>query len=155
MVAMMAIAISAAAMPFSEASNKALFLSDKMAYELTLTEAQYEAVYEINLDYMLNLDEESDVQGYQWNIRNRDLGQVLSSPQYANYQARDWFYCPFAMSDGGWTLSVYDRYDNGKLLMGEPDVFLSYQGGHNQMDSSFYAGFNFAGDVSVYLGQAD
>ena len=50
MVAMMTIALTAAAMPYSDARNKALFLSDKMAYELNLTKPQLEAVYEINLD---------------------------------------------------------------------------------------------------------
>ena len=34
------------------------FLVDKMAYELGLTDAQYQAVYEINLDYLLNMQGE-------------------------------------------------------------------------------------------------
>ena len=38
-----------ARMSYTAAKNEALFLSDKMAYELNLTAAQYEAVYEINL----------------------------------------------------------------------------------------------------------
>ena len=32
---------------YNAAKHEALFLSDKMAYELNLTAAQYEAVYEI------------------------------------------------------------------------------------------------------------
>ena len=47
---MMVMTISANAMSYNAAKNEALFLSDKMAYELNLTAAQYEAVYEINLD---------------------------------------------------------------------------------------------------------
>ena len=39
------------AMPYQQAREQALFLTDKMAYELNLTEQQYEAAYEINLDY--------------------------------------------------------------------------------------------------------
>lgn len=42
---------------YEEARRQALFLSDKMAYELRLNDAQYAAVYEINLDYLLNLQE--------------------------------------------------------------------------------------------------
>ena len=38
---------------YEEARRQALFLSDKMAYELGLSDAQYQAVYEINLDYLL------------------------------------------------------------------------------------------------------
>ena len=51
MAMMMVMTISANAMSYNAAKNEALFLSDKMAYELNLTAAQYEAVYEINLDY--------------------------------------------------------------------------------------------------------
>ena len=61
LVMMMTIAISAAAMPYNTARNEALFLADKMAYELGLTATQYEAVYEINLDYLLNVDTRADV----------------------------------------------------------------------------------------------
>ena len=50
MAVMMVMTISANAMSYNAARNEALFLSDKMAYELNLTAAQYEAVYEINLD---------------------------------------------------------------------------------------------------------
>ena len=35
-------------MSYNAAKHEALFLSDKMAYELNLTAAQYEAVYEID-----------------------------------------------------------------------------------------------------------
>ena len=128
MVAMMAIALSAAAMPFSEAKNKALFLSDKMAYELRLSPSQYEALYKINLDYLLNIDDESDVLGFQWENRNRDLKQVLSDAQFDTFKACEWFFHPFACSDDGWTLSVYDHYPDGKLFMDEPAVYLSYHG---------------------------
>ena len=51
---MMVMTISANAMSYNAAKNEALFLSDKMAYELNLTAAQYEAVYEINLDYLMS-----------------------------------------------------------------------------------------------------
>ena len=53
---MMVMTISAKAMSYNAAKNEALFLSDKMAYELNLTAAQYEAVYEINLDYLMSLN---------------------------------------------------------------------------------------------------
>ena len=43
---MMVMTIAANAMSYNAAKNEALFLSDKMAYELNLTAAQYEAVYE-------------------------------------------------------------------------------------------------------------
>ena len=60
---MMVMTISANAMNYNAAKNEALFLSDKMAYELNLTAAQYDAVYEINLDYLLNVNGHNDVFG--------------------------------------------------------------------------------------------
>ena len=50
LVAMLTIAASGKAMSYEQARNEALFLTDKMAYELNLTDEQYEAAYEINLD---------------------------------------------------------------------------------------------------------
>ena len=156
LAAMMTIVLSAAAMPFTEARNKAMFLSDKMAYELNLTGTQFDAVYEINLDYMLNLEEEADMQGFIWKIRNRDLGFVLSDAQYNQYHNSEWLYRPFTMSDEGWTLAVNERYGEGMYLMQEPEVFLSYKGGHCQTDDSFYADQQFEEPYPPkYLGQAD
>lgn len=55
MAMMMVMTISANAMGYKAARDEALFLSDKMAHELCLTADQYEAVYEINLDYLMCL----------------------------------------------------------------------------------------------------
>ena len=76
---MMVVAISANAMSYSMAKNEALFLSDKMAYELNLTNAQYDAVYEINLDYLMSVNGRDDVFGIWWNRRNADLKYVLNA----------------------------------------------------------------------------
>ena len=155
MAVMMTIVLSAAAMPFSEARSKALFLSDKMAYELNLTESQLEAVYEINLDYMLNIDDATDMFGYLWEIRNRDLGEVLADWQYGQYLTCTWFYKPFTFNDEGWSLAIYNRYKGGLLFMNQPDLYLTYHGGHNQMETSFYAGQDFdQPETPMYLGQA-
>ena len=153
---MMTIVLTAAAMPYTDARNKAMFLSDKMAYELNLTGTQFDAVYEINLDYMLNLEEEADMQGFIWKIRNRDLGFVLSDWQRNQYLTSEWFYRPFSCDANGWTLAVNNRYNEGQNFMQQPDVFLSYKGGHCQTDDSFYADQQFEEPYPPkYLGQAD
>ena len=82
---MMVMTISANAMSYNAAKNEALFLSDKMAYELNLAAAQYEAVYEINLDYLMSLNGHGDVFGIWWDRRNADLRFVLNSWQYDKY----------------------------------------------------------------------
>ena len=66
---MMTIAISATAMTYNQARNEALFLSDKMAYELGLTKSQYEAVYEINLDYLMSVNRQASLFGKYWTRR--------------------------------------------------------------------------------------
>ena len=125
LIAMATMTISAQAMTFRQAQQEALFLSDKMAYELNLSNQQYEAVYEINLNYMLNIDEETDMFGHNLETRNHDLEQVLNASQYDNYQASEWFSHPFKCYDTGWTLAVYDRYDREHLIMDKPEVLLS------------------------------
>ena len=143
MVMMMTIAISAAAMSYNAARNEALFLSDKMAYELGLTATQYEAVYEINLDYLLNVDNRADVFGFWWEVRNRDLRYVLSTWQYDRFMASEWFYRPVVWDTGGWTFSIYTRYGVGRMFFDRPAVFVTFKGGHNHRGGSFYAGHHF------------
>ena len=53
LIAMVMMTVSATAMSYEQARQQALFLTDKMAYELNLTDEQYEAAYEINLDYLM------------------------------------------------------------------------------------------------------
>ena len=143
LVMMMTIVISAAAMPFNTARNEALFLSDKMAYELGLTTAQYEAVYEINLDYLLNVDTRTDVFGFWWEVRNRDLRLVLSTWQWDRYMASTWFYRPLSWSNGGWTFSIYTRYAIDRMFYHRPAVYVTFTGGHSHRGGSFYAGHHF------------
>ena len=143
LVMMMTIAISAAAMPYNTARNEALFLADKMAYELGLTATQYEAVYEINLDYLLNVDTRADVFGFWWEVRNRDLRYVLSTWQYDRFMASEWFYRPVVWGTGGWTFSIYTRYGVGRMFFDRPAVFVTFKGGHSHRGGSFYAGHHF------------
>ena len=55
LIAMLVLTLSANAMSYEQARQQALFLTDKMAYELNLTEEQYQAAYEINLDYLMSI----------------------------------------------------------------------------------------------------
>lgn len=43
LAALLTITVSASAMSYQQARDQALFLTDKMAYELNLTDEQYEA----------------------------------------------------------------------------------------------------------------
>ena len=136
---MMVMTISANAMSYNAAKHEALFLSDKMAYELNLTAAQYEAVYEINLDYLMSLNGHGDVFGIWWDRRNADLRFVLNSWQFDKYMSLSHFYRPVAWHAGGWTFAVYSHYDRGRFFNAHPKVFVSYKGGHNRVHGSHYA----------------
>ena len=136
---MMVMTISANAMSYNAAKNEALFLSDKMTYELKLTAAQYEAVYEINLDYLMSLNGHGDVFGIWWDRRNADLRFVLNSWQYDKYMALSHFYRPVAWKAGGWTFAVYSHYGRDRFFNAHPKVFVSYRGGHNRVHGSHYA----------------
>ena len=136
---MMVMTISANAMSYNAAKNEALFLSDKMAYELNLTAAQYEAVYEINLDYLMSLNGHADVFGIWWDRRNADLRFVLNSWQFDKYMSLAHFYRPVAWKTGSWTFAVYAHYDRGHFYNAHPKVFVTYRGGNNHKSAHFYA----------------
>ena len=137
---MMGMTISAAAMSYNKAKNEALFLSDKMAYELNLTNAQYDAVYEINLDYLMSVDNRADVFGPWWNRRNADLRYVLTGWQYDKYIKLNYFYRPISWSAGNWLFSIYKHYtDKHHLYNVHPTVFGHYKGGNNHRGDRFYA----------------
>ncbi|MBQ6228443.1 MAG: hypothetical protein IJK08_07775 [Prevotella sp.] len=139
MAMMMTIAISASAMTYSKARTEALFLSDKMAYELGLTKSQYEAVYEINLDYLMCVSRQADVFGSYWTRRNNDLRYVLSAYQFRLYQKADYFYRPLKWQNKSLTMTVYTRYSNkSKMYRGRPSAYTSYKGGNNRGGTSYY-----------------
>jgi len=139
MAMMMVMTITANAMSYTAAKNEALFLSDKMAYELDLTDAQYDAVYEINLDYMMSVSGR-DVYGVWWDRRNTDLQYVLTVYQYNKYIGLSYFYRPLTWHRGTWTFNIYSHY-TGKIhfYKGRPKGYVSYKGGNNKKPANHYA----------------
>ena len=137
---MMVMTITANAMSYTAAKNEALFLSDKMAYELNLTAAQYEDVYEINLDYFLSVNGRNDVLDPWWDRRNADLRYVLTAYQYDKYVGLPYFYRPLSWNNGGWTFNVYTHYTNrSHFYKARPTVYVSYRGGNNHKPATHYA----------------
>ena len=121
--------LGARAMSFEDAQRHALFLSDKMAYELGLTARQYEEVYQINLDYLLFV-EPGSVYGNWWRSRNAELRRILTSVQYAEYERTYHFYRPVHWRDGAWHYGVYGYYTDRTVFYRErPRIYRSYRGG--------------------------
>ena len=140
LVMMMVITVTANAMSYNAAKNEALFLSDKMAYELNLTDAQYDAVYEINLDYLMSVNGRNDVYGVWWDRRNTDLQYVLTAYQYNKYIGLSYFYRPLSWKDGTWTFNVYTHYSNrSNFYKPHPKGYVSYKGGNNKKPAKHYA----------------
>lgn len=132
LTALLTMALNANAMSYEQARREALFLTDKMAYELNLTEDQYEAAYEINLDYLLSIDNRDDLYGVYWTRRNLDLSYILLDWQYNTYCAATYFYRPLYWDTGYWRFGVYARYPRRNYFYyGYPEFWYSYRGGHS------------------------
>ena len=131
LIAMLTMTVSANAMSFEQARNEALFLTDKMAYELNLTDEQYEAAYEINLDYLMGVTGRADVFGTYWERRNLDLSYILLDWQWQAYIAATYFYRPLYWEAGYWHFGIYARYPHRDYFyFGRPAFYATYRGGH-------------------------
>ena len=131
-MAMMTIALNASAMSFTQAQREALFLTDKMAYELNLTDEQYDACYEINLDYLMSVSTVDDLYGTCWSRRNIDMGYILLDWQLAAFRAATYFYRPLYWDAGCWHFGIYARYPRRTFYyFSHPTVYVSYRGGHS------------------------
>ena len=131
-VIMMAAWMGASAMSFERAQAEALYLTDKMAYELNLNDQQYNDAYEINLDYFLRVDTPSDLYGNYYTYRLYDLRCILHDWQYNLLVAADYFLRPIAWRAGGWYFPIYSYYNRGYFYYSRPTVWVSYYGGHGR-----------------------
>lgn len=131
-VAMLTISLSANAMTYDQARNEALFLTDKMAYELNLSSEQYEAAYEINLDYLMGVTSRNDVFGTYWERRNLDMSYILLEWQWNAFRAAAYFFRPLYWDAGYWHFRIYARYPRRHYLyFGRPAFYATYRGGHS------------------------
>ena len=147
LMVMLTATVSASAMSYEQARNEALFLTDKMAYELNLTDAQYEAAYEINLDYLMGVTSYNDVFGTYWERRNIDLSYILYSWQWDLFRAATYFYRPLYWDAGYWHFAIYARYPHRDYFyFGRPHFYATYRGGHS---------WHLNGGRSYYHGRAD
>lgn len=122
---------TASAMSYEQARQQALFLTDKMAYELNLTDDQYEAAYEVNLDYLMVINTYDDLYGIYWRQRNLDLSYILLDWQYRAFCDATYFYRPLYRDGGFWHFGIYARYPRRDyFFFGRPHFYVSYRGDH-------------------------
>lgn len=132
MAMLLAVAVSTMAMSYEQARDRALFLTDKMAYELNLNDEQYEAAYEVNLDYLMSINTYDDLYGTYWTRRNLDLSYILMDWQYDAFCSAAYFYRPLVWTNGVWRFSIYARYPHRTYFyFGRPAFYTTYCGGHS------------------------
>ena len=140
---------TASAMSYEQARQQALFLTDKMAYELNLTDDQYEAAYEVNLDYLMGVNTYDDLYGVYWRQRNMDLSYILLDWQYQAYLNASYFYRPLYWNSGYFHFGIYARYPRRDyFFFGRPGFYATYRGTHCwRMNGgrSWYHGRDFGG----------
>lgn len=139
----------------SKVRKETRFLTDKMAYELSLSTQQYNDAYEINYDFIYSVRNIMDyvARGYEWalddyyealDIRNDDLRWVLSDVQYRRFMGADYFYRPIYVTGGRWNFRVYINYPNRSLFyFGVPYHYRTYCGAHYRPyihHTSYYRG---------------
>ena len=144
---------SFAAMNLSEIRREARFLTDRMGHELGLSNRQFDDVYEINFDFLYQVNEVIDdvVYGYDdaidyyyylLDVRNEDLMYVLRNSQYRKFVDRDYFYRPIYMVGRTWGMRIWTRYaDRNYFYFSTPVSFTTYNGAHYRIHfaMSYYA----------------
>lgn len=149
LAALLLLALPSAAMSYEQARQQALFLTDKMAYELNLSEEQYEAAYEINLDYLMSVNTVDDIAGNYWRWRNLDMSYVLLDWQYNAFCAAAYFYRPIYWETNCWHFAIYARYPHRDYFyFGRPAFYGVYRGSHawhHNGGRSWYHGRHFGG----------
>lgn len=125
------------AMTKSRARQEAWFLTDKMAYELVLTEGQIEDVYEINYDYFRSLSSYNHVYTFEANRRMDYLAYVLTPWQWRKFQTILDFVNPVKVVNRAWHFVIYSRYDRGFHYYNKPYAYTHYKG-LNMNNLSYY-----------------
>ena len=144
MMAIMTLGLAANAMSYKSAREEAFFLTDKMAYELGLSDDQYNAVYEINMDYIMCLNVSDDLFGTYWTRRNNELRYVLSPAQYSYYMSKEYFYRPVSWTNKRFTFTIRTHYTNKNLFYrAAPPGYQVYKGSNRYFDHSAYNGRTF------------
>ena len=143
MVAVLTLGAAANAMSYKQARDQAFFLTDKMAYELALSDDQYNAVFEINMDYIMCLDVYDDIFGTFWERRNNELRFVLSPAQYQYYMQLEYFYRPVSWENRKFVFSIYNRYPKNRYFRAAPPGYQVYKGSNRYFDHSAYHGRTF------------
>lgn len=153
MMALCWIVLPASASTLGDIRVNARFLTDRMAYELRLTNRQYDDIFEINYDFFYNVDPYVDRMSYgdpyaldmyyrYLDERNDDIRWVLSRGHYMRFMKLDYFFLPIYAVNRVCHIRIYNIYPNRThFYYGRPSHYFSYRGSHcrhNLGGVSFY-----------------
>ena len=119
------------------ASEEADFLTDKMAYELGLTQAQWSDVYEINYDYFRALGRLGRSYASESRLRDSKLRYVLTAAQWDRYRAVSYFITPVKAGVNDWIFMVYNHYKRNVFYYDSRHIVDVYRGKHRK-HTTFY-----------------
>ena len=146
MVMMTMVVASTKGMSYELAREEAAFIADKMAYELDLSEMQYESVYEVYFDYFLNITP-SNIYGIYWDHLCTDLSYILTPAQYRRFKNISYFYRPVVYRSGNlWSFAIYNMYVRGNFFFDRPQAYVVYHSAHsraNNHHTSYYKGIKY------------
>lgn len=142
LIAILAVSLQANALSANRSRQEARFLTDKMAYELDLTDEQLQDIYEINYDYFRSLGPVNGYYDSYYDRRYRDLSYVLYDWQWQEFLLREYFLRPAYIYHGAWAFGIYNYYARTHFFYGIPHIYHTYRGGH-------YSHHNY------YLGRRD
>ncbi len=130
LAAVFGFATSSKALDYETAREQAYYLTDKMAYELNLSDEQYNDAYEINLDYLLSLNSPSDIELAYLRHRNEDLKYILMDWQWRAFMAAEYLYNPVRWVSGAWYFPIYRHYTRTHYFYSRPSIYWDYRGAH-------------------------
>ena len=144
MLALCLQAVPAMASALGDIRVNARFLTDRMAFELNLTQTQYNDLYEVNYDFFHGIDpyvaamarqEAYALDAYYRYLdeRNDDLRWILSNAEYVRFMALEYFFRPVYALNRVCYLRIYKVYPNRTFFyFGRPVHYLTYCGGHSR-----------------------
>ena len=123
MMLALCLAAPAVASGLGDIRVNARFLTDRMAFELNLTQTQYNDLYEVNYDFFSGIDPYVSAMARQeayaldayyryLDERNDDLRWVLSSAEYVRFMALEYFFRPVYVLNRVCSLRIYQVYPN-------------------------------------------
>ncbi|MEG1579981.1 MAG: hypothetical protein RR386_01825 [Bacteroidaceae bacterium] len=127
--AFLMLSLTVKAINYDDAREYAWQLTDKMAYELDLTDEQYDRAYEINLNYLMSVGSSRDVYGTYWSYRQSDLRYILVDWQFDRFLTTSYFIRPLSWYNRRWCYPLYNYYRRDLCYFGRRDIITYYRGG--------------------------